>query len=242
MRSVRRRLAITGVASAVLAAGLVTVPASTAGAAGTVYQACADKKTGAMRLILKGKKCKPGEKKLRWNVKGPAGIAGPIGPQGPQGPTGAAGARGPAGAFEMVGQDGTVVGTFVGWYSSAYPMVRLASGPVVIWDTTPANPAVTNFGIGEIYYQQPNCAGTGYGVFISSYPFDLGIIPASLPVAGTPVYHLQPGTPQSFTPSSRRDTSGVCVAGGAPISDAYVAVAAGTLPAATKPLYLRPIG
>ncbi len=84
-----------------MAGGLVlSVPASAAPsiAPTKIYKACADKDSGAIRLVVKGKKCKKSELKLSWNVEGPAGMAGPVGPQGPTGATGAAGAAGPAGA------------------------------------------------------------------------------------------------------------------------------------------------
>jgi len=62
-------------------------------------KACADRKTGAMRYIDKGR-CKRTERTLTWNqigltgAAGPEGIAGTTGVAGPQGPAGTPGASG----------------------------------------------------------------------------------------------------------------------------------------------------
>jgi hypothetical protein len=50
-------------------------------------RACANKKTGAMRYIAKGK-CKKTEKALTWSQMGPQGIAGAAGVKGDSGPNG----------------------------------------------------------------------------------------------------------------------------------------------------------
>jgi hypothetical protein len=95
---------------------------------GTI-KACYKKKTGALRMVAKRKRCKAGERKLTWNHSGhrgargltgtagspgPRGPAGPIGPAGlsgtdgagppgPGGPTGATGPTGPTGATGPTG-------------------------------------------------------------------------------------------------------------------------------------------
>jgi hypothetical protein len=76
-------------------------------------KACYSKKTGDLRVVVKGKKkCKRGEKRLVWNKRGPrgvagrAGAAGPAGPSGPQGPQGAQGDTGPQGPAGLSGVDG----------------------------------------------------------------------------------------------------------------------------------------
>jgi hypothetical protein len=64
---------------------------------GPVIRACADKKSGALRL---GTKCGRGESSVSWNRVGPQGKRGATGLQGPQGaegPAGTAGAAGPQG-------------------------------------------------------------------------------------------------------------------------------------------------
>jgi hypothetical protein len=88
-----------GAVSFVNAAGDVTVTA------------CADKKTGVMRYIAKGK-CKKTETLLSWNqmglqgtpgLTGAAGTKGETGATGPQGPQGTPGATGTASASSATG-------------------------------------------------------------------------------------------------------------------------------------------
>ncbi len=85
----------------VLVAAIATVAAGggfafAASSAGTLH-ACANKKTGALRLASK---CKKSEKKVSWNVRGARGVAGPAGAAGLAGATGSAGATGPSDAWE----------------------------------------------------------------------------------------------------------------------------------------------
>ena len=63
-----RRLLAPVIAATVAVTGIIAIPTGAASAA-TKYKACANKKTGEMRLVVKGKKCKKNEKKLKWNVK-----------------------------------------------------------------------------------------------------------------------------------------------------------------------------
>jgi hypothetical protein len=72
--------------------------------------ACAQRKTGRLRLAPKPRSCRKSERAISWRVSGPkpargvkgaVGAPGPTGAQGqpgPQGPAGAEGAPGPAGA------------------------------------------------------------------------------------------------------------------------------------------------
>jgi hypothetical protein len=59
-----------------------------------VIRACANKKTGALRLASK---CKRKERALLWNQRGPEGRRGRAGATGSRGATGATGATGPQG-------------------------------------------------------------------------------------------------------------------------------------------------
>ena len=77
--------------------------------------------------------------KLSKSLKKQLGKSGSAGPAGPAGPAGATGARGPAGGFNFVDQNGTVVGESVGFYSGVYPMVRLGDGTILTYDNDPAN-------------------------------------------------------------------------------------------------------
>lgn len=63
---------------------------------------CADRKGGALEIVLKGQRCDRGERKLTWGVPGPRGSRGAEGARGAEGPagqTGASGERGPRGDF-----------------------------------------------------------------------------------------------------------------------------------------------
>lgn len=64
---------------------------------GTSVTTCYNKKTGAMRYLVKGK-CAKTESTLRIDKVGTPGAAGATGAQGAAGPTGATGATGPAGS------------------------------------------------------------------------------------------------------------------------------------------------
>lgn len=86
-------LAVALAVAVVVVAGL----ALAATQASPVVRACADKKSGALRLAAK---CTRTERAVRWSQVGPEGkpgATGAAGPQGAQGPAGAAGATGAAG-------------------------------------------------------------------------------------------------------------------------------------------------
>ena len=68
-----------------------------------VIDACAAKKTGALREVASLSSCKKSDTKLSWNEQGPTG---PAGPSGAAGPTGATGAAGPTGATGPTGPTG----------------------------------------------------------------------------------------------------------------------------------------
>jgi hypothetical protein len=72
-------------AQAVPAGGTSTLAVTAAGAASSplkVIRVCVKKRTGAMRLVKKGAKCRKGERRMTWSSTGPAGPAGPAGPRG----------------------------------------------------------------------------------------------------------------------------------------------------------------
>ncbi len=227
-----RRVLAPALTMTIAATGIIAIPSGSATAA-TTYKACANKKTGEMRFVVKGKKCKKKEKKLKWNVKGPAGGTGATGPQGP------AGARGPAGEFNVLDQTGKVLGQLVGLYAGTFPMVRTSSGAILVWANNPSDPNALALGAPQVYYRQAGCAGDAYGIYSSGMLFDVGIIIGSSPSPGSPVYRLQPGTPQTFTALSTLTPTG-CQAISSGVSSAYVAKAAGTVPTVVQPLYFEP--
>jgi hypothetical protein len=67
----------------------------------STIQACADKRTGVMRLISRGS-CKRTETLVSWNRVGPQGATGPQGLPGATGEKGSTGATGPAGSNASV--------------------------------------------------------------------------------------------------------------------------------------------
>ena len=84
-----------GALSLLVAGSGLAVAASGSGPSGAV-NACVTRSTGDLRLAKKG--CRPGERPLTWNVKGPTGPTGPPGPPGSPGAPGAQGAPGQDGA------------------------------------------------------------------------------------------------------------------------------------------------
>ena len=91
-------------AAAALAATAATGGFAVAASQDDGYKGCVHKKSGALRVVSEGKKCRPTERTIEFGATGPAGATGAPGPQGPagaagpQGPAGATGPQGPAGA------------------------------------------------------------------------------------------------------------------------------------------------
>jgi hypothetical protein len=112
-------LAVLLAGSAAFALGAVTKD--------QLIRACADKKTGALRLAAK---CTKSERAVSWNKAGPQGkpgAAGAPGQQGPAGTAGAAGAQGPPGtarAYVTVRPDECFSPTFT---CSIYNVKNVAS-------------------------------------------------------------------------------------------------------------------
>ena len=80
-------------------------------AAGT-YSACYSVATGALRLVPASRRCRSGERRAVWSVRGPRGVegaqgaTGAAGPQGERGPTGERGLRGATGPAGQAGPQG----------------------------------------------------------------------------------------------------------------------------------------
>lgn len=161
----RRRLLALAVTIGLVGAGLAA-PASAATNTATSYTACADKKSGAIRLVVKGKKCKRSERRLRWNVQGPAGIAGPVGPQGP------AGAQGPPGPAVLVRDgNGTLLGQLTaltpGPIGSVYVVFEGGAYSYVTWAPTGQDRRAP---LGSPFYLNNTCTGTPYHMTLGTYP------------------------------------------------------------------------
>jgi len=93
---------------------LLLSPRVAPAAVGKLIKACVDERTGVVRVLGPGEKCKNTESRIRWRAKGPRGEQGPQGDpgvtansiQGPQGPAGLQGLQGPAGPAGAPGPEG----------------------------------------------------------------------------------------------------------------------------------------
>ena len=111
--------------------------AQSGGAKPKMVKACAKKKGGALRLA---KRCRKGERRVTWAMRGPTGVTGPAGPQGAPGVAGQNGAQGPPGANGVNGTNGTSTGeTF---FDSAGFGANFGGGGGVC-EAVPAGPSVT---------------------------------------------------------------------------------------------------
>lgn len=99
--SLTRTPALLVAAVALLAASAGLAIAASSG--GPVIRACANKKTGALRLAGK---CRRSERRVTWNQTGPQGPRGPRGISGSRGFTGATGAPGGTGPQGKEGPQG----------------------------------------------------------------------------------------------------------------------------------------
>ena len=112
-----------------------------------VIRACANKKTGALRLASK---CRRKERFIFWNQTGPAGLQGPRGSKGASGASGAQGAKGTNGTNGTNGLNGATNIT-----------VKTATGPAV--KENEFSGAGVNCNLGE--------QATGGGVDVSDLNF-----------------------------------------------------------------------
>jgi hypothetical protein len=110
--------------------------------------ACANKKTGTMRYISKGK-CRKTERTVRWNQQGPQGLPGAkgdTGAVGPKGDAGTAGISGSVGFFKVVDANNRELGTLLSMDEQGYYV--LVDGRV--WWLRPQESVF--FGMEVIYY------------------------------------------------------------------------------------------
>src|SRR5438552_2883385 len=98
-----RQLVAVVVASGLTAVGVAYATSSIVDRAATpvsIIQACAQKTTGALRMVSDPSACHRTENYVFWNVEGPSGpsgASGASGPQGDSGPSGPSGESGPSG-------------------------------------------------------------------------------------------------------------------------------------------------
>jgi len=86
-----------GMVGAALTATILGSIAFAETATTAVITACAQDKTGDLRLVQSASDCKKNEALTTWSQQGPQGLPGPVGPAGPQGPQGSFGLQGPKG-------------------------------------------------------------------------------------------------------------------------------------------------
>jgi hypothetical protein len=110
------------VAALLAASGGLAIAASSSG---PVIRACANKKTGALRLAAK---CRRGERSVSWNQFGPAGATGKTGPTGRAGMAGAVGATGAPG---VQGPGATSLSATIADGSTQQPLAVLGNGVTV---------------------------------------------------------------------------------------------------------------
>jgi hypothetical protein len=122
LRGALRFANVTSVLALVVAMGGGAYAMTTIGAAGRVIHGCYTQKTGNLRVIKAGKKCRKSERAIAWNQTGPMGQQGLQGSQGIQGIQGIQGPQGPSAASFTAMQAG---GTNQGLVATASNGVRL---------------------------------------------------------------------------------------------------------------------
>jgi hypothetical protein len=120
---------------------------------------CVSKKTGVLRAVKAGTKCKRGETAISWNQKGPRGAQGSIGPRGETGLRGQTGLTGPQGAAGEKGDTGTVDTTnfYDKGASDARHGVRVEERPPAIVQSANGSVSATLIDLGD-YAVTYNCA------------------------------------------------------------------------------------
>jgi hypothetical protein len=119
-------------------------------------RACADRKTGAMRHIDKGR-CKRTERALTWNQVGPQGLQGIQGAKGETGSTGAASTSQTQTGTSVFDSSGNFLGNLVGANSG---------GGVNIFSIARDDYLFNIWSDGgvyeEVYFTENNCSGTSF--------------------------------------------------------------------------------
>jgi hypothetical protein len=165
-----------GFACAALSMGAV----SYVNAAGdATIKSCANKKTGAMRYISKGK-CKKTEKLLSWNQMGPTGLPGSSGKAGLKGDTGTAGTNGATGTNGTNGQNyyaidatGKTLGPILGRFGTSVDVLI----DNIIWNMDVSGYAfdMTQNGNSTSKYSDASCSDAYLEVSIGYVPNPQGV-------------------------------------------------------------------
>jgi hypothetical protein len=120
----------------VFAMGGFAVAANQSATKSKAIKGCYSKKTGELRVAVRGKKkCKRSEKRVKWNKRGPRGAQGVAGPAGAQGQQGIQGETGPQGPAGLNGADFTLTDGSIGTAQIADGSVtasKLAPGTLTV--------------------------------------------------------------------------------------------------------------
>ena len=111
IRKLSHRISVPLLVGVLIGATLGGVGGVIAATDTSTINACANKTTGVLRLLAKGK-CTAKEDKVTWNQAGPAGPAGPAGAAGAKGADGAKGDKGNTGVPGEAGATGATGATF----------------------------------------------------------------------------------------------------------------------------------
>ena len=111
IRKLSQRISVPLLVGVLIGATLGGVGGVIAATDTSTINACANKTTGVLRLLAKGK-CTAKEDKVTWNQAGPAGPAGPAGAAGAKGADGAKGDKGNTGVPGEAGATGATGATF----------------------------------------------------------------------------------------------------------------------------------
>ena len=161
----RRSFLMPSPAMAVAVAALLaacTGLAVAASSSSTVIRACANKKTGALRLA---NKCRKGERSVSWSQTGPQGARGLAGANGVNGAPGTTGSKGQQGEEGAQGPGATSFFTTLPQGNSNATLITLGNGLKVGGTCTngPANVAVVVETVGLTSTLQASGTGTNTG-------------------------------------------------------------------------------
>jgi hypothetical protein len=140
---------------------LIQFAPSVANANSTTIVACANKKTGALRIAYKA--CSKKENNVTWGVTGPQGATGAAGPQGAAGANGATGATGAAGqdrsGYAVVKDaNGNTVSGVIEIFGETRNFFRIVDGGIWYFSIETGLP-LENDGDDPFLYKNSSCTG-----------------------------------------------------------------------------------
>lgn len=176
-------LALGGTSYAVTTAGFVSHSG--------VITACANTRSGKVRLVKSGARCHRGEQRLAWNqrgFRGKTGAPGPTGKTGATGPSGATGATGLGGASAGLNDfnDGPVVLSTSGEQTVA-TMANVPAGNYILTAKAEVSNGATLLFIdcflragGDFDESRAELAASGAAGSVETLPFTLSHVFASV--------------------------------------------------------------